>query len=289
MSSFFFRKALIVFILAAALPAFCETASAQYEEDLKILQMYYQEDELVISSSRFPKPISQVAENMTVITAKEIEAMNAHTVAEVLNRVPGLFVSSNQDFGATSFILIQGSDEWHVLIMLDGVPWNFIATGFAETNSIPVGIIQRIEVIKGPASSVWGSSLGGVINIITKPTGTTLVPQGSLQASAGEKRTQDYRAQAAGKLGPAEYYVFAERKDSDGLRFSRHFEDYSLFSKVHIPFSSKVGIGFSIGHTKTDMRLGDFPDSDISTTWTNNTSYAKAFVDATPISGPEWV
>ena len=62
--------------------------------------------------------------------------MNAHTVAEVLNRIPGLFVNFSQDFGAASLIQTQGSEERHVLVLVDDVPWNFLSSGAAETNSI---------------------------------------------------------------------------------------------------------------------------------------------------------
>ena len=120
---------------------------------MQILRLFYNEKDLVVSPTRYPKPISQVAENITVITAKNIEDMNAHTVAEVLNRVPGIFVNFNQDFGATSLFHIQGSWPRHVLVLLDGIPWNYLNSGSVETNSIPTGIIERIEIIKGPASS----------------------------------------------------------------------------------------------------------------------------------------
>ncbi|MBN2466571.1 MAG: TonB-dependent receptor, partial [Deltaproteobacteria bacterium] len=64
------------------------TAAAQSEEEMQILQMFYKEKDLVVSATRSPKSISHVAENITVITAREIERMNAHSVAEVLNRIP---------------------------------------------------------------------------------------------------------------------------------------------------------------------------------------------------------
>ena len=151
--------------------------------------MYYEEKALVITASRHPKSISQVAENMTVITAKEIENMNAHSVAEVLNRVTGIVLGYNQDFGSSSLISIQGSNSKHVRVLLDGVTWNFLGSGLAETNSIPVGIIKRIEIIKGPGSSAWGSSLGGVINIITKSTCNGDNTCGMLKTSYGERST----------------------------------------------------------------------------------------------------
>lgn len=67
---------------------FCPQAFAQSEEEMKILKMYYREDELVVTPTRHPKPLSQVAENITIITYKEIEEMNAHTLTDVLNTIP---------------------------------------------------------------------------------------------------------------------------------------------------------------------------------------------------------
>jgi len=247
---------------------------------MQVLQMFYKEKDLVVSATRSPKPISQVAENITVITAKDIENMNAHTVADVLNRIPGLFINYNQDFGAPSLLLIQGSEERHVLVVVDGIRWNFLNDGHAETNSIPVGIIERIEIIKGPASSSWGSSLGGVVNIITKNAGNTTRPTGSLSASYGERDTQDYKAQVAGLAGPMGYYVYAGRQDSDGLRGSREFKTYSLYSKFHLPISSKVNTEFTLGYSKPEMKIGDFPSYDIAQTGTGRTFFATASLDA---------
>jgi len=136
---------------------------AQSREAVEDLLMFWEEKDLFVqSATRHSKPISQVAENMTVITAKDIEDMNAHTVAEVLNRVTGLLVAfQGQDFGSFyGFLSIDGSADRHVLVLLDGMQWNWPADNHALTGFIPVGIIDRIEIIKGPASSAWGSSLG---------------------------------------------------------------------------------------------------------------------------------
>jgi len=258
----------------------CHTGAAQSEEEMKILRMFYREKDLVVSPTRHPKSVSQVAENITVATAREIEEMNAHTVAEVLNRIPGLFVNFNQDFGAASLIQTQGSEERHVLVLVDDIPWNFLASGAAETNSIPVGIIERIEVIKGPASSSWGSSLGGVINIITKPAGTIPRPIGSIRASYGEENTQDYRAEVSGTAGPVGYYVFAGRQDSHGLRPSRDFDNHSVYSKFHIPLLTNVDVDVSIGYSDPEIGLGDFPSGDITAAGASRTFFTAASLDA---------
>jgi len=257
---------------------FCPASAAQATEEMEILQMFYQEKDLVISATRSPKSVSQVAENITVITAKDIERMNAHTVAEVLNRIPGLFINFTQDFGAASLIFTQSSEPRHLLILLDGVQWNFLSDGHAETHSIPVGIIERIEIIKGPASSAWGSSLGGVVNIITKPAGTTERPTGSLQASYGERNTQDHRAQISGKAGKVGYYLFVGRQDSDGLRSSRDFDTHSFYSKFNIPVSKKVDFTLSLGYSDPDFDIGDFPSGDISQTGKGRTFFTNALL-----------
>ena len=93
-----FAFSLFFFISTAFI---CEAKHSPIEDEMQILRMFYQGKDLVISATRHPKPVSQVAENITVITAKEIERMNAHTISDVLNRVPGIFLRNfNQDFGS---------------------------------------------------------------------------------------------------------------------------------------------------------------------------------------------
>ncbi len=256
-------------------------AFAQSQEEMDILRMYYKEKDLVVSSAtRYPKPISQVAENMTVVTAEYIEAMNAHTVAEVLNRIPGCFIASNQDFGAPSILHIQGSDDRHVLVLVDGIEWNFMGGGNPVTNSIPVGIIERIEVIKGPASSSWGSSLGGVVNIITKEPGTNNKPSGSVQASFGKKDSRDYRGEAAGMAGPAGYYLFAGAQDTDGLKSSRSFDTYNLYSKIHVPISDNVNARLTMGYSQPDTDYGDYASWDFTSKGMARTFFTTGSVNA---------
>ena len=242
---------------------FCPAAAAQSREELQTLQLFYRDKDLVVSATRNPKPLSQVAENITVVTAGEIEAMNAHSVAEVLNRIPGMFVDFTQEFGAISQIGIQGSESRHVLVLVDGMPWNLLSEGSAETNSIPLGIIERIEIIKGPASSAWGSSLGGVVNILTQEVGAASHPSGSVKVSYGERNTQDYSAQVAGLAGPVGYYLFAGRQDSDGLRYDRRFDATSLFSKFHLTVSPDVEMGLSMGFGKPRNQLGAIPEQNL--------------------------
>ena len=119
-TTFFLLPAL--FVLALSLPAF-----AQPEQEMTTLKMFYDEDDIVVTPTRYPKSISRVAENMTVITAEDIKAINAHTLADVLYYVPGISEQITGGPGSAANIFIQGSNTRHILLLLDGVPQNNLA------------------------------------------------------------------------------------------------------------------------------------------------------------------
>jgi vitamin B12 transporter len=264
---------------------FSATCYAQSEEEMQFLRMFYKDKDLVVSSTRNEKSISQVAENITVITAEDIENMNAHTLADVLIRVPGLFIVTNQDFGAASLLAIQGSEQRHVLVLVDEMPWNSISGGTAETSSIPIGAIERIEIIKGPASSAWGSSLGGVINVITKRTGNSEKPSGSVSASYGKASSQDYRAELSGAAGKVGYYLYAGDQTSNGLVPKRSFDGKKVFAKIDAPISQKGNLAFEIGYNSSDIEFGDLPELDLTSGAGDRTYYTKGTFKLSLVEG----
>ena len=223
------------------------------------LSMFWDDKELYVqTATRSDKPINQVAENMTVITAKEIKVMNANSVAEVLARVPGLFVNfQGQDYNSTSLLRIQGSEERHVTVLLDGMPVNYLSGGSAETAFIPIRIVERIEIIKGAASSSWGSALGGVVNIITRDTGDNTTPDGMLSASYGEANSRNTDGELRGSNGPLGYYLYAGQQASDGLRNRRDSSRASVFAKLLLTPTRDLDITISGGFSDPQINSGD--------------------------------
>lgn len=234
------------------------------DEEMKLLYMYFNEDQLVVSPTRTLKKLSETAENIEVITAKEIERMNAHTVAEAIERTTGVFASFyGHDFGSDTSVHIQGSTNRHVLVLVDGIPWNTLVEGTANLSSIPVGIIKRIEIIKGPASSSWGSSLGGVINVITKDAVKNAGVEGSVSVSLGERDTMDLRAEISGSSRPVSYYLYAGRQGSDGLRKDRWFDNDTFYAKLKVPFSSDTEFLITAGYSEPHINDGETISMDI--------------------------
>ncbi len=241
----------------AAEPIHGDTEATAKDE----LLMFWEEKELYVqTATRSEKPIAQVAENMTVITSKEIEVMNANSVAEVLARVPGLFVDfGTNDYVSPAQLYIQGSEARHVKVLLDGMPVNFLSDGHADTSFIPLRIVERIEIIKGAASSAWGSALGGVVNIITRSTGDHAIPSGMLSGSWGEANSRDLGAELRGKNGPLGYYLYAGQQASDGLRNNRDFLRTGIFGKLLLTPTRDLDITLAGGFSNPENNNGEIP------------------------------
>jgi vitamin B12 transporter len=230
------------------------------ESEMEVMRLFYKEKELVVSPTRAEKDISEVAENITVVTAREIRSMHAHTLADVLNHLPGVQLDAFGGIAQLTNVRIQGSDTRHVLVLLDGVKMNNLSDGFADVAAMPVQQIERIEIIKGPASSAWGSSLGGVINVITKETGQRLRPSATVWASYGEENTEDVRGDVAGDFGPLGYYVSGTGVRSDGFSPNREFEMGNFYGKFHVGLWNGALLTLSANYTDGKRGLGRVED-----------------------------
>jgi vitamin B12 transporter len=245
----FFGKAAVVAVSLYFALCSPHPASAQSEEEMDILRMIYKDQDLV-TPTRSPKPISQVAENITVIDAEEIQAINAHTLTDVLWHVTGVQMNIRGGPGIITNALIQGSDTRHVQVMVDGISLNNLSNSVADIGSFPVQRIERIEIIKGPASSAWGSSLGGIINVITKSPDPERRLGGMASASIGERATGDYRLDLTGTTGSLGYYLSAGGMSSDGLTANMPYDAGNLYTKLSWEPSSKARLQLSAAYDK---------------------------------------
>ncbi len=237
---------------------------AQSQEEMDILQMIYKDKDLV-TPTRSPKPVSQVAENITVIDAEEIEAINAHTLSDVLLYVTGVQMDNLGGPGSVTNAYIQGSDPRHVRVTVDGVIINNLADNFADIGSFPVQQIERIEIIKGPASSAWGSSLGGIINIITKSPDPEHKFGGTASASIGERATADLRTDLSGTVGSLGYYIYGGGITGDGLTPNGPVDRGDFYTKLQWKATPQASLQLSVAYDKgsrgdgraTDPVLGE--------------------------------
>ena len=176
-------------------------------------------DEITISSAtKSEEKLKNVTANVDVITAEDIESRKFKTVIEALNSLSGVSISSNGGIGQTSSVYLRGMDSKRTLVLIDGVRYNDITTpnGAANFEHLMINDIERIEVIKGAQSSIWGADASaGVINIITKSSqdGT----HGNASFEYGRYDTKISKANISHKNENFDAKLGVVRVDTDGF------------------------------------------------------------------------
>jgi vitamin B12 transporter len=126
---------------------------------------------IVVSPTRFPTPLTEIGSSVTVITADQIEQKQERDLPSILRDVPGLDVVQNGGPGGTASVFMRGTNSNHTKILIDGIDVSDPTTpaGAFDYSQILAADIDRVEVLRGPQSGLYGSdAIGGVINIITK-------------------------------------------------------------------------------------------------------------------------
>ncbi len=256
MHSFALKTSLVLSCLVLMSVLKAGNLNAAESEEMNVLEMFYDENDLVTTASRSAKPISQVAENITVITAEDIKAMNAHSVADVLNTVTGVQLLNNYGPGSSPEVMVQGAASRHVLVLIDGVSQNNLSDGFPDIGTMRTQHVDRIEIVKGPASSSWGSSLGGVINIITKSPDDSRKFGGTAVTSIGERNTGDYRGEVSGTIRSFGYYLSGGGFLTDGLQTGTDLRSGNIYSKLQWKPADDSIITLTIGYDTGTRGIG---------------------------------
>jgi len=217
-------------------------------------------DKIMITNKRSSVGLSEVSENVEVINEEELNSLPSRNLGEVLSYVSGVDIQPNQGFGRPPQVSILGCDSRQVRVMIDGIPLNSQSSGQVNTAVFPAENISRIEVIKGSASSTWGSSLGGVINVITKDTGTTFVPKGSITTSFAEFRTKKESFDLSGKAGDVGYYFMSSYLESGGEGPRDDVLEKKAFTKLSYDLKEEGRIIGSFGYSDADVNSGEYPD-----------------------------
>lgn len=137
--------------------------------------------ETVVTATRVETRTDAVLSDVVVIDAEVIQQSAGRSLSEVLARNAGLQMSSNGGLGKQSGLFIRGTETRHVLLLIDGVRYGSSTAGSANWDNIPLNAIDRIEVLKGPASALYGSdAVGGVVQIFTKRGVKGFHPQASV-------------------------------------------------------------------------------------------------------------
>jgi len=176
------------------------------------------QDDIVISATRVETKRIESGSSITVLDEQYIKENQARTVAELLQDVPGVSVSKSGGLGATTSVFIRGADSNKTLVIIDGIEVNDLSsiTGGYDFANLTADNIERIEVLKGSQSALWGSdAMGGVINIVTKKGKAGFTPTASAETGAHNYHKENISL--SGTQGDSHYSLSASNLQTDGI------------------------------------------------------------------------
>ena len=243
---------------------FCFSAFAQ-EEPVKI-------KEIVVTASRVEEPASEVASATTVLTSKELKEKGITNVVDALREVPGVQIVQTGAFGGLTTPFVRGGGNGQALVMIDGVPvWDPAAPAVGDFTAflphLPIEQIDRIEIVRGPQSVLYGpTAMTGVINIITKKGKGK--PKIRVFSEGGSYSSFREGAEFLGETKHLKYNLNYMRLDSSGISKATGFpeRDGQRFHNFSGNVEGKIGkikIGTSVNYNSAakDLDGWDFATS----------------------------
>jgi iron complex outermembrane receptor protein len=198
-------------------------------------------DEIVVSATRMESAVADVARSISVVGKERIQnATQLIGLDEVLSAVPGLYTQNRYNFSQDLRVALRGFGVRSnfgirgIKIIVDDIP-ETVPDGQAQVDSIDLGSAERIEVLRGPASSLYGNASGGVISVTSQLGGTEPFVEGKL--AVGELGYEKYQLKAGGQVNRIDYLVNASYQEFEGYREHSASSGTLLNSKTRFNFA----------------------------------------------------
>lgn len=232
-------------------------------------------DETVVTASRIRQAQRAVIADTTVITAEEIQRAGAQSIIELLQAQPGVEINSNGGPGKVSGIFLRGTNTDHIVVLIDGMRVNSATLGTTAFENIPLAQIDKIEILRGPASSLYGAdAIGGVIQIFTRKGEGA--PKFYAGAGYGSYNTKTAEAGVGGSVGNTSFALNISSLDTNSFSAYRtrdpRFRDDDGYRNLAFSgsLSHKIAPGHEVGiqlyqsegHSNFDSRFNATNFSD---------------------------
>jgi vitamin B12 transporter len=205
---------------------------------------------VVVTATRIPQKSSEITQQTTVITREEIEASGHQSLVELLQARGGVEITNSGGLGQPSAVSIRGAEPRHTLVLIDGQRIGSVTAGGTAFENIPLNQIERIEIVPGPLSSVYGSdAIGGVIQIFTRSGAGN-----SARVGVGSYDTREASVSLGRRFDNTEFTLSAGALESasfDATRptipFAQHNSDSDRYRNRN--FSGRLTHDLAAGHT----------------------------------------
>jgi vitamin B12 transporter len=246
-------------ILAVALAGLLVQTSHSWSQTPQLL------DPVVVTATKLETPVREVARSVTVVTEEEISTKQQTSVSEALRAVPAVDVVQQGGAGQQTSIFMRGANSEHTLVLIDGIQVNdpISPSRFFNFADLTTDNIERIEVFRGPGSTLYGSdALGGVINIITK-TGQG-GPRLTVSAEGGSYETHREKISFSGGNNWINYSLTASYLDSNGISAASRedgnrerdgYENISTSARLGLTPTDNFDIDFILRYIDSDADI----------------------------------
>lgn len=231
-----------VFFFAGFLTVLALRVVTAFGEEAGDAESVVETREVVVSATKTPVPVSQVTSAVEIITEEDLQKQKFKTVVEALRYSTGLAVFSSGGPGTEAVVRIRGASNTQTLVLIDGAIVNSATQGFYNFANLTTDNIERIEILRGAQSMLWGSdAIGGVINITTKRGIGS--PQASAFVEYGSFSSIREGGQVSGQKGPVDFSFALSRWDFTGFSVANYRRGASERDAFHNwQASSKVGV-----------------------------------------------
>ena len=202
--------------------------------------------EVIISSTRIDLPFSKNSRTIQLITAEDMKKAGVTNVADALQQIAGIDIRRRGTNGTQADLYIRGGSFDQTLLLVDGIKVDDAQTGHHTMNlALPIEVIKRIEIIKGPAARIFGqNAFNGAINIITKDVPDTDV---SLRVQGGSYNQFNADVTAGINLDESSHIIHYSKNTSEGYRFNTDFDNQnfvlkSTFNKKNLPIAMLISL-----------------------------------------------
>jgi iron complex outermembrane receptor protein len=187
-------------------------------------------DEIVINSSRIDLPFKENSRTITIITAIDIKNSAATNIADLLQQFVGVDVRRRGPGGSQADLQIRGGNFDQTLLLIDGIKMDDSQTGHHTLNAaLPLEVIERIEIIKGPAARIFGqNAFTGAINIVTK---NKLSNNVSINGESGSFGQFNGSITMGSELNNSSHIIHTGKVSSDGYRINSDYNNTNIFIK----------------------------------------------------------
>lgn len=223
------------------------------------------DEKVVVTANAYPVPFENLSRAVTVLTQEDIKKLPVHSIADVLALAASVDLHPRSPFGLQTDISIRGSDFSQVLVLVDGVRINDSQTGH-HNSDFPVQLqdVERIEVLLGPGSSLYGAdAFGGIVNIVTRRD----VGQVRGSFSGGQHGLLDGSLSAGFRKGELKQSISVSGNGSSGFEFDREFRNISVSSRTN--FGS--GTSLFVSQVNKEFGANGFYGPAPSREWTEQT------------------